>query len=170
MQVALVAAMAQNRVIGYQGKMPWHLPAELQYFKAITMGKPIIMGRKTFESIGRPLPGRTNIVLTRNPHALPEGVLVADSVSNALEIARQHLDVQQPENDEVMVIGGGEIYAAFLPQATRLYLTHIDLAVDGDTWFPDWSEMQWEQTLLREHQADSQNPLSFRGYRYERKN
>lgn len=168
MHVALVAAMAEDRVIGYQGQMPWHLPAELQYFKSITMGKPLIMGRKTFESIGRPLPGRTSIVLTRTSTSLPEGVLVAGSVSEALDLAREYIGAHRPENDEVMIIGGGEIYAAFLAQATRLYLTHIDLRVDGDTWFPDWSYAHWKRTLLREQHVDEKNQLSFRGYLYER--
>lgn len=148
--------------------MPWHLPAELQYFKTITMHKPIIMGRKTFESIGRPLPGRTNIVLTRHPNGLPDTVLTATSVADALSLAKQNLGTQQADNNEVMIIGGGEIYAAFLPSATRLYLTHIDLTVDGDTWFPDWSSMAWTATLLREHKADADNPFSFCGYRYQR--
>lgn len=163
MHIALVAAMANNRVIGKDGDMPWHLPGELQYFKEITMNKPIIMGRKTFESIGRPLPGRTNIVLTRNPQGLPESVKVADSPDKALAIAEQ----SGHNTDEAMVIGGGQIYELFMPVASRMYLTHIDLDVEGDTWFPQWSESHWTRTELRHVPKSEGNPQSFTGYRYD---
>ncbi|WP_194756329.1 type 3 dihydrofolate reductase [Aliidiomarina indica] len=165
MHVSLIAAMAKDRVIGYQGDMPWHLPAELGYFKELTMGKPIIMGRKTFASIGRALPGRTNIVLTRQGADLPEGVIAVGTVEDALAQAR----AVTGDDGEVMIIGGGEIYKAFLPQATRLYLTHIDLETQGDTWFPDWNNEQWQRTLLRESAVTPNNPLAFKGYLYERK-
>ncbi|TRW50358.1 type 3 dihydrofolate reductase [Aliidiomarina halalkaliphila] len=164
MHVSLIAAMANNRVIGYQGDMPWHLPAELRYFKELTLGKPIVMGRKTFASIGRALPGRTNIVLTRQAADLPEGVIAVSSVDDALAQAK----AVAGDDGEVMIIGGGEIYNAFLPQATRLYLTHIDLETKGDTWFPEWRDEQWQKTLLRESAATADNPLAFKGYLYER--
>lgn len=154
MQISLVAAMANDRVIGKDNQMPWHLPAELQYFKALTMGKPIIMGRKTFESIGRPLPGRHNIVLTSSA-AMPATVTTANSVQAALEAAG--------DAEEVMVIGGGDIYRQFLPHATRLYLTYIDLEVAGDTRFPAYETMtsQWQRTVLRSQPADAKN-LAFK--------
>lgn len=156
MQISLVAAMARDRVIGKDNQMPWHLPEELKYFKQLTMGKPMIMGRRTFESIGRPLPGRDNIVITSCP-SMPEGVIVARSIADALAAAG---DAQ-----EVMIIGGGEIYRQFLPQATRLYLTHIDLDIDGDTRFPSYRELtqDWQETELRKHPGDPQSP-AFRAF------
>lgn len=158
MDISLVAAMAHNRVIGKDNQMPWHLPSELKYFKEITLGKPIIMGRHTFASIGRPLPGRHNIVLT-SAAQIDADVSVAHSIDQALRLAG---DV-----DEVMVIGGGDIYRQFLPMATRLYLTEIDLKVDGDTWFPEYetnqSSPKWVRNLLREQPAEGSNP-SFRAY------
>ena len=159
MQISLVAAMARNRVIGQDNQMPWHLPEELKYFKQLTMGKPIIMGRRTFESIGRPLPGRHNIVLTSSS-SMPEGVTTARSMSEALAAARANALTAAGEANEVMIIGGGEIYRQFLPQATRLYLTHIDLDVDGDTRFPCYNELTqgWQQTELRRHAGDANTP------------
>ncbi|MYM63481.1 dihydrofolate reductase [Pseudomaricurvus sp. HS19] len=137
--VALIVAQAQNRVIGLNNAMPWHLPEDLRYFKQVTLGKPVIMGRKTFESIGRPLPGRHNIVITRQSDWQSEGVSVAGSLADAIALARQ----EQPE--EVMVIGGGQIYAEALPLAKRVYLTRIGREFEGDAWFPElgseWCEV-----------------------------
>lgn len=174
MHISLIAAMAHNRVIGRDGDMPWHLPSELQYFKELTLGKPIIMGRHTFASIGRPLPGRHNIVITSKPNALPAGVSAASNPTEALEIAKSAAAADGIELQEVMVIGGGQIYAAFLPMATRLYITQIDLQVDGDTYFPEYHPDEWQRTLLREHSAETKpngtdDPLSYKGYLYERK-
>lgn len=151
MQISLVAAMAHDRVIGKDNQMPWHIPAELKYFKELTMGKPVIMGRRTFESIGRPLPGRHNIVLTSSDR-LPSTVTVVRSIEQSLRAAG---DVE-----EVCVIGGGDIYRQFLPQATRLYLTAIDLAVEGDTRFPDYTELTsgWQRTELRQQTAHNDTP------------
>lgn len=151
MQISLVAAMAHDRVIGKDNQMPWHIPAELKYFKELTMGKPVIMGRRTFESIGRPLPGRHNIVLTTSD-SLPSTVTVARSIEHALSAAG---DVE-----EVCVLGGGDIYRQFLPQATRLYLTVIDLAVDGDTRFPDYAQLTrgWQRVELRHQAAQNGTP------------
>lgn len=160
MDISLVAAMAANRVIGKEGQMPWHLPSELKYFKEITMGKPIVMGRRTFESIGRPLPGRHNIVISRNAPELPADVTVVSSLKDALEAAG---DV-----DEVMVIGGGEIYRQFLPVATRLYLTEIDLEVEGDTWFPDYEPDKWVSSVLREETAKGEKTPAFRAILLEK--
>lgn len=146
MKISLVAAMAHNRVIGKDNSMPWHIPSELKYFKKITLGKPIVMGRRTFESLGRPLPGRKNIVLSRQENISPsqEGqVLWVNNVDQALAAAG--------EVDEVMVIGGGKIYENFLPRCDRLYLTKIDLNVAGDTHFPDYlAESKWQELERQE--------------------
>ena len=132
--LTLVAAMARNGGIGWQGGMPWHLPAELRHFKKTTLGKPVVMGRKTFESIGRALPGRQNIVVSRNPGFQAEGCDVACSLVEAIELA---------EGMELMVIGGGELYRQALPLASRLVLTTIDAEPECDTWFPAWDPTEW---------------------------
>jgi len=141
--LALVVAMTPDRVIGLNGDMPWHIPEDLRHFRRVTMGHAIIMGRKTHESIGRALPGRQNIVITRNEGARFEGCDVAHGLDEAIAIARAAGD------EEPRVVGGGAIYAMALPQATRLFLTEVDLTVDGDTFFPavDWS--QWTETDCR---------------------
>ncbi|KKA45082.1 MULTISPECIES: type 3 dihydrofolate reductase [Salinivibrio] len=154
MRISLVAAMANDRVIGKNNQMPWHLPADLAWFKRTTLGHPVVMGRKTFESIGRPLPKRPNIVISRDPDFQPEGVTVVSSPEQALETVVEY--------EEVMVIGGGTIYQAFLPRADRLYLTFIDLDVDGDTRFPQWGE-GWVKTEVGAHPVDEKNayPVTF---------
>lgn len=130
--------MANNRVIGKNNQMPWHLPEDLQHFKQTTMGKPIIMGRKTFESIGRPLPGRHNIVITRQDDYQPEGVSVAATFDEAKRLAGNV--------EEIAVIGGGQLYKQLLPIADKLYLTEINIDVEGDTYFPHWEKGDWLQT------------------------
>lgn len=152
MIISLIAAMAAERIIGSSGKMPWHMPADLAWFKRQTLNKPVIMGRLTWESIGRPLPGRENIVISRTPQQIP-GISWVSSVEEALERVSQA--------EEVMVIGGGNIYSQTLPIAQRLYLTHIDLQTEGDTWFPEYHPEQWNVSLRESHEADSRNP-----YRY----
>ena len=132
--ISLIVAHDKNRVIGYENKMPWHLPGELQYFKEQTMGKPMIMGRKTFDSIGRPLPGRRNIVITRNHDYKAEGIEVVSSLDEALRLAG---DVE-----EVMIIGGEQIFKIVLPIADRLYITHIEHEFNGDTFFPTYGD-EW---------------------------
>ncbi|WP_372625552.1 type 3 dihydrofolate reductase [Arsukibacterium sp.] len=155
MKIAMVAAMAKQRVIGKDNKMPWHMPADLQHFKAVTFGKPVLMGRKTFESIGRPLPGRRNLVVSRTIPAETRGVEWFSSVELALAAASG--------NSEVMVIGGGEIYRQCLPLADTLYLTEIELMVDGDAFFPDYLQAaNWQLVSEEQHQADSANPYSYR--------
>lgn len=146
--------MAKNRVIGKDNKMPWHLPADLKHFKAVTMGKPVIMGRLTYESIGKALPGRTNIVISTNKeYQLSDAVVVA-SCEQALE--------EVADCPEVMIIGGGRIYREFLPQAQQLFLTHIDLEVDGDTQFPDYNaQVTWQCIDKQEHSADDKNPHNY---------
>ncbi|MDW6001995.1 type 3 dihydrofolate reductase [Vibrio mangrovi] len=148
MVISMIAAMASNRVIGKENQMPWHLPADFAWFKRCTLGKPIIMGRKTFESIGRALPGRQNIVITRNHDFHAEGVDLADSFESALTLAAQA--------EEVMVIGGGSIYHTCLPMASRLYLTYIQAEIDGDTQFPEIGP-DWNETYREEYVQDSKN-------------
>lgn len=132
MIISMIAAMAKQRIIGKDNQMPWHLPADFAWFKRCTMGKPVVMGRKTYDSIGRPLPGRLNIVISRDESLVIEGVTMANSIAHALALAG--------DADEVMIIGGGSIYAECLPKADKLYLTFIDATIDGDTQFPDWGE------------------------------
>jgi dihydrofolate reductase len=136
--LTLVAAMGRNRVIGLDGDMPWHFSEDLKHFKRTTIGGVMIMGRKTFDSIGRPLPGRRSIVITRSTDWSHEGVEVVHSLEDALALA----GAEAP----VFVVGGGEIYAQALPLATRLVLTEIDDAPDGDTYFPDWPRAEWTET------------------------
>jgi len=133
--------------------MPWHLPADLQHFKAVTMGKPIIMGRKTFESIGRPLPGRQNIVISRNPDYRLEGCDTCTSFDAALALAG--------DIDEVVVVGGGFLYREVLPRANKLYLTFIELEVDGDTHFPEFEHLNLTETQRTAHQPDEKNPYPY---------
>lgn len=154
MQISIIVAMANQRVIGLNNQMPWHLPADLQHFKAVTMHKPIIMGRRTFDSIGRPLPGRQNIVITRNREWQMAGVSVAHSLAEALSLAGSV--------PEVMIIGGGHLYAEALPLASRLYLTLIDLDVPAaDTWFPDYQPECWQMVTEDKHSPDEKNPYHY---------
>ena len=151
----MIAAMANNRVIGLDNKMPWHLPADLQHFKKVTTGKPVIMGRKTFESIGRPLPGRRNIIITRNSEYTAQGIEVVTTPDAALELVAT--------TEEVMIIGGGNIYEQFLPKAERLYLTFIDLDVKGDTQFPDYNKVaNWYVKEEQENHPDDKNLSSYK--------
>ncbi len=156
MKLALIAAVAKNNVIGINNKMPWHLPDDLRYFKAVTMGKAIIMGRKTFDSLGRALPGRVNIVLTHNKHWHPEGVRVAHTLDDALALAKA-LDV----GDEVMVIGGEQIYRQAIDRADRLYLTQVDQSFDGDAFFPDITAQQWQETSRQDFEANDDQPSGY---------
>jgi len=137
--LALIVAQSLNRVIGVNNTLPWHLPEDLKYFKATTMGKPIIMGRKTYDSIGRPLPGRTNIVVTRQADWLADGVKVVRTLEDALAVA----SAEEPA--EIMVIGGAQIYELMLPVADRVYLTQVYSEIEGDAWFPAMSASQWQQ-------------------------
>jgi len=148
-KIAMAVAMAENRVIGRDGGLPWHLSGDLQYFKRVTMGKPMIMGRKTFESIGRPLPGRLNIVVTRDATYATDNVMVVHSLEQALDAARERAEADGI--DEVMIIGGGQIYGDALPVTDRVYLTEVHASVDGDTVFPDLAEDQWRETAREMH-------------------
>ncbi|QSX32888.1 type 3 dihydrofolate reductase [Shewanella avicenniae] len=152
MHIAMIAAMAHNRVIGKDNQMPWHLPDDLRHFKAMTLGKPVIMGRRTFESIGRPLPGRCNIVVSRQQDYHADGITLVASLQDALLAAGQV--------EEVVVIGGGQLYREALPLAQRLYLTEIDLEVAGDTTFPEWDDGSWQ--LESETLGESEKGLKYR--------
>ena len=141
--LAMIAAMARNRVIGRENQLPWHISADLKHFKRTTLGKPIVMGRKTFESIGRPLPGRTNIVVSRQPDYRSEGVVVVSGTEAAVQKAQEV--ALRDGADEVMVIGGEQLYRGLLPYAKRLYLTEVDCEVDGDAWFPEIERGDWRE-------------------------
>jgi dihydrofolate reductase len=156
-EITLIAAVAANGVIGAEGKMPWHLPADLKRFKRLTITKPILMGRLTWESIGKALPGRLNLVLTRNPAWRGAGAMRVGSMAEALRVAA---DI---EAKELMVIGGAEVYRRALPQARRIHLTRIHAEPWGDTLFPDLEPAQWRETAREEYQADKLNAwdLSF---------
>ncbi|WP_111805225.1 type 3 dihydrofolate reductase [Aeromonas allosaccharophila] len=163
MKISMIAAMAHDRVIGKDNQMPWHLPADLAHFKRVTLGKPVLMGRKTFESIGRPLPGRRNLVISRNPGYQAEGIEVVGSVEAALAL------LASSAVEELMVIGGGHLYAEMLPSADRLYLTQIDLAVEGDTRFPAFDDGQWLRIACESHPADEKNPHPYRFETWQRR-
>jgi len=150
--ITIIAAMARNRAIGLDGAIPWHLPGELRHFKETTLGKPIIMGRKTWESIGRALPGRQNIVVTRTADYCAEGCLVVQSLALAVERA---------DGNELMVIGGGQLYRQALPRAQRMVLTLVDCAPDADTWFPQWNKNEWHEIKRRSQAIDENNELAY---------
>ncbi|MEQ6916058.1 dihydrofolate reductase [Halomonas aquatica] len=141
--IAMIAAMSRNRVIGVDNQLPWYLPEDLKFFKRMTQAKPLVMGRKTFQSIGRPLPGRLNIVVTRDPDFHPDGVRVCHDIASALTLADQQATIDGVE--EIMVMGGAEIYAQALPCASRLYLTEVDIEVQGDARFPELDMGDWEE-------------------------
>jgi dihydrofolate reductase len=159
MKISLIVAMASNRVIGLNNKMPWHLSADLKRFKKITMGSPILMGRKTFESIGRPLPGRTNIILTRNPAYTQEGCVVVNDLETAIWTGCRN-------SGEIFVIGGSDLYAALLPRAETIYLTEIRKEFPGDTFFPALDMNNWSE-VEREDVDDDRDDAGF-GYSFLR--
>jgi dihydrofolate reductase len=153
MRVSLIAAVADNRVIGCDNRLPWRLSADLQHFKRLTMGKPVIMGRKTWESIGKPLPGRLNIVVTRDTGFQNTRCVVVHSIEQALHAAAGA--------DEVMCIGGAELYAQVLPGADRLYLTEVRAEVEGNAWFPDVNWKDWVEVEREPHRADERNQYDY---------
>lgn len=156
----MIVAHANNRVIGKNNDMPWHLPADLAYFKKTTLGKPIIMGRKTYQSIGRALPGRKNIVISRDDNFQAEGVEVVNSVDAALALV--------VDSAEVMVIGGGAIYQHCLAAAQRLYITHINADIDGDTYFPEYDLTVWQKIASDIRPSDEKNPYQLDFSVYEK--
>lgn len=153
MRISIIVALDEGLVIGNEGGMPWHLPADLKVFKAATMGKPIIMGRSTFESIGKALPGRTNIVITRNTGFEAEGCRVVHSIDDAIAIANAE------SAEEAMIIGGGALYEQTIEIADRLYLTRIAAHLVGDTHFPAINVDDWQEVSREEHAADGKNPF-----------
>ena len=157
--ISIIVAMAKNRVIGKENDMPWHLPADLQHFRKMTSGKPIIMGRKTYESIGRPLPKRHNIIISNNRDYKQEGCDVVGSLEEAVKVAG---DVE-----ELFIIGGGFLYNESINQADRLYLTFIDLEVKGDTFFPSYAHLNTTKVLSELHQKDDKNPYDYEFTRFE---
>lgn len=167
MKTVLIAAMAENRVIGKDNAMPWRLSGDLKRFKAITMGKPLIMGRKTWESIGaKPLPGRANIVVSRNRAFLAPGARVASTLDEAFELARQAIEDLAPDGDgepEIMIMGGGQLYEETLPLADRLILTIVHASPEGDAWFPEFDLSQWMETA-REHCKPGENDTASYSY------
>lgn len=159
--ISLIAAMAENGAIGRDNCLPWRLPDDLKRFKALTLGKTVLMGRKTFESIGRPLPGRSNLVLTRDSAWTAAGVVVVHSLGQALGCAR--------DAEELVAIGGAEIFRLLMPFARRLYLTLVHAQISGDTFFPDFDPTQWADVECRSHPADERNPYPFTFVTFERK-
>ena len=157
--ISLIVAMDKNHVIGKDNKIPWSLPADLAYFKKVTMGNTVIMGRKTFESIGRPLPGRQNVVITRNNNYTAEGCIIYNSIEDALETAG---------SKDVFIIGGANIYREFLPYANRLYITLIEECFLGDTYFPEINYKEWKLTSKTKGERDDKNPYNYYFLTYER--
>lgn len=159
-RLSLIVAMAKNRVIGANGAIPWHLPNELKLFKSVTMGHHIIMGRKTYESIGRLLPGRTTVIVTRQQDYRAEGAVIAHSLQDAV--------VASAGDDEIFVIGGGELYQAALPLADRVYLTVVDAEPEGDTYMPQMAPAQWREHSSQAFAADDRHRHSYRFMVYDR--
>ncbi|MGM0983658.1 MAG: dihydrofolate reductase [Pseudomonadota bacterium] len=162
--VAMIAAMARNRVIGVDNQLPWYLPEDLKFFKRMTQAKPLVMGRKTYQSIGRALPGRLNIVVTRDPGFQAQGVRVCHDLASALKLADQQATIDGVE--EIMVMGGAQIYAQALPYASRLYLTEVDVKVEGDARFPELDMTEWEEVQrVSGEPAEGQPTYHFVQYR-----
>ena len=157
--ISLIFAMGRNNALGCNNKMPWYLPADFAYFKKVTMGQPIIMGRKTFQSIGKPLPGRTNIVITRSADFSHEGCIVVDSIDKAKDLV---------EDKEAFIIGGAEIYMAFLPMADKLFITEIDNDFEADTFFPEIDYSKWMLASSEPGVKDEKNPYDYKFLVYER--
>ena len=160
MTLSLIVAITKNNVIGKDNQMPWHLPADLAWFRKNTTGKPVIMGRKTFESIGHPLPKRTNIVLSRTPYE-HEGVIWKENFESAVDFVKKF--------DEIMLIGGGELFKQYLPKADKLYLTQIQADIDGDTFFPEINWAEWNIEFEEYRQADADNSYDCRFLILQRK-
>lgn len=162
MIISLVVAASTNNAIGKDGTMPWHLPNDLKHFKNVTWGLPVVMGRKTFDSLGKPLPGRKNIVITRQKGWKHESAVSVQSIEDALFLAKQ-MDVK-----EIMIIGGGEIYKLLFPKAKRIYLTRVEGEFDADTFFPAFEEKQWELISNDTHAADEKNNFNYAFQVWER--
>ena len=153
MDVSIVVALSSNGVIGRDGELPWYLSADLKHFKSITMGKPIVMGRLTHESIGRPLPGRENIVLTRDVNYLAEGCRIINHLGD--------ISAKSLKTEEIMIIGGARLYADALPLANRLYMTEVHTEIPGDVFFPDFDREQWQEVERQYFEADEKNEFNY---------
>ena len=164
MIISQIAAMSKNRVIGKDNKLPWHMPDDLAYFFRTTRGRHIIMGRKNFEANGQALPNRINIVVTRQASYNAPGCIVVPGIEEALEHARKNGET------EAFIVGGGEIYEASMPETERIYLTIIDVELEGDVFFPELDEEEWKVVREEKHGADIKNPYDFTYFVYERKN
>lgn len=162
MKLSLISAVATNGIIGNKGQLPWSLPDDLKHFKAVTLGKPVIMGDVTFESLGRPLPGRTNIVMTLKPDYVAEGAVVVRSKEEAVQAAANS------GADEVFIIGGSTIYKLFLNDVQRMYLTEVNGDVEGDASFPDFDKTAWSETSREHHPADERHAYPFDFVVYDR--
>ena len=161
-QISLIAAMARGRIIGKDNQMPWHLPADLKHFKDTTLSKPIVMGRKTYQSIGRPLPGRQNVVISQNSNFRAEGCEVVNSIEAALNLLK--------DNREIMIIGGGFLYSQCINKADNLYLTFIDLEVQGDTQFPEFEHLSFKEVSREKHLSDEKNNYNYEFVKFEIRN
>ena len=159
-RISIISALAKNRTIGIHNTLPWRLPEDLKYFKALTLGHHILMGRKTYESIGKPLPGRTTVIITHSDYPAPEGVKVAHSLHEAIEACGA--------DAEIFFVGGAELYAQALPLAGRLYLTEIQDDVAGDAWFPDYDRAQWRE-VSRDRRRDEASGLEYHFAIYDRR-
>ena len=153
MIISFVVAMGKNRTIGKNNSLPWNMPADMKRFRDLTAGKPMIMGRKTYESIGRPLPNRTNIIITRDKNYNVKGCVIAHSIDEALKAAGNA--------PEAMVIGGSQIFKEFFPIANKIYLTIIDNNFEGDTYFLEYNKKEWKETKKEEHKKDKENPYNY---------
>lgn len=161
MLLSIIVAMDKNRVIGKDNDLPWRLSADLQHFKKITMGKPIVMGRKTYDSIGRPLPGRENIILTRDSSFKAEGCTIMHSLDEIFEYCE--------DQEEIMIMGGATLYEVTLKLANKLYITEVHAEVEGDTWFPEIDFNNWTETSREDYKADEKNDFNFSFVQFERK-
>jgi dihydrofolate reductase len=155
MNISAIAAMGKNRVIGKNNQLPWHLPADLQHFKQLTIGHPIIMGRKTFESIGKALPHRTNIIMSTNPHFHAANCLTATSIEEVMRLN------EVSTSAEIFIIGGEHIFQLWLPYINRVYLTEVDCEISGDAFFPELDKNEWREVARESHQPDEKNPYFY---------
>ena len=162
MIISAIVAMARNRTIGHHNQIPWYLPADLKYFKKTTLHHAVIMGRNNFDAIGRPLPLRTNIIITRDPFFIVSGCIVVHSLAEALQFAREHHET------EAFIIGGGQIYQQAMPLLDRIYLTRVEADIEGDVFFPEMNPADWQLTQDEPHPADDRNAFPYTFQCFER--
>lgn len=162
MTLSAIVAISANNVIGKDNELPWYLPADLKYFKRTTLGHPVIMGRKSYDSIGRPLPKRTNIIVTRDPYYISSNILVAHSIGEAVDLAKDM------ESEETFIIGGAMIYESSLPLLDRMYITEVNANIEGDTFFPEWNQEEWKLISEEHHTSDEKNEFDYAFKIYER--